>query len=233
MGSLPVIGIAGAARTGKDTAANLLVAALGLKKVAFADPLKRAARDIYDFSDEQLWGPSEHRDKPDRRYIRLDARACERFEPLIERWHEGVKGNPTLHAFLGLTWPEYADWLETGAVHLTPRHALQQLGIEWAARCCPYTLLTAMSRELAWLPDGRWGRVISDVRRREEALYLRGLGIPVIGIRRPDAGDHGAHETEQGLDGFADLLFSVVLNDSSLSVLESRVLRVARKAFHT
>lgn len=63
-----ILGIMGQAGSGKDTIADYLVRRFGFVKVSLADPLKRICKEIYDFSDEQLWGPSEFRDKPDMRY---------------------------------------------------------------------------------------------------------------------------------------------------------------------
>jgi len=65
-----IIGITGKAGAGKDTAADVLVERFNFVKVALADPLKRICQEVFDFSDEQLWGPSEKRNEPDQRYQR-------------------------------------------------------------------------------------------------------------------------------------------------------------------
>jgi len=54
--SVPVLALSGYARSGKDTAAEALVTRLGFVRVGFADALKAAAREIYGFSDAQLFG---------------------------------------------------------------------------------------------------------------------------------------------------------------------------------
>lgn len=101
-----IIGITGYAGSGKDTIADILVRDHGFGKVAFADPLKRICKEVFDFSDEQLWGSSSKRDEPDLRYPRF----------------EGNLGTP---AQALAQWPHY----------LTPRYALQQLGSEWGRHC--------------------------------------------------------------------------------------------------
>lgn len=63
-----ILGILGPAASGKDTMADYLVARYGFVKVGLADPLKRICREVYNFTDEQLWGPSEKRNAPDTRY---------------------------------------------------------------------------------------------------------------------------------------------------------------------
>lgn len=63
-----LVGIAGRAGAGKSTAASVLVKEFGFIEVALADPLKRICKEVFDFSDEQLWGPSEKRNELDERY---------------------------------------------------------------------------------------------------------------------------------------------------------------------
>jgi hypothetical protein len=55
MSGMKIIGLAGKARSGKDTVADMLVEA-GFVKRAFADPLKAAAREIFSLTEAQLYG---------------------------------------------------------------------------------------------------------------------------------------------------------------------------------
>ena len=107
-------GVAGA---GKDEVAQRLVKKHGFVAVALADPMKRFCQDVYEFSDEQLWGPSGERNKPDERYLRTTVYAPHMLHP------EELEKNPTGEL------PQY----------LTPRHALQQLGTEWGRECFKHT----------------------------------------------------------------------------------------------
>lgn len=54
-----IVGLAGYARSGKDTAAAFLVDLYGFQRLAFADPLKSAARIIFSLTDEQLFGEAK------------------------------------------------------------------------------------------------------------------------------------------------------------------------------
>jgi len=63
-----IVGIIGKAGSGKDTVADMLHE-LRYDKIAFADPLKRFCMDVFEFTEEQLWGPSEKRSEPDERYL--------------------------------------------------------------------------------------------------------------------------------------------------------------------
>lgn len=69
---MQIIGITGNMGVGKDTMADYVVAKYGFVKISMADPMKRIAKEIYEFSDEQLWGPSEFRNQEDKRYPRSD-----------------------------------------------------------------------------------------------------------------------------------------------------------------
>lgn len=60
-----LIGIAGAAGSGKDSVAEVLCKQRGFNRVSLADPVKEACAAWFGWSREQLWGPSELRNQPD------------------------------------------------------------------------------------------------------------------------------------------------------------------------
>jgi hypothetical protein len=126
---MSLIGIAGLAGSGKDTVADILVRDHGFAKVALADPIKRAVKELFAFTVEQLWGPSSARNAPDKRYPREHG-----------PWTEDGK-------CMCCGVPNEPDIVHVQC-YLTPRHALQQLGTEWGRRCYPnvwvdYTLRVA------------------------------------------------------------------------------------------
>ncbi len=65
---MSLIGICGKSNAGKDTAADVLVKDFGYVKVALADPMKRACAEWFGWDEQTLWGPSEMRNTPDKRY---------------------------------------------------------------------------------------------------------------------------------------------------------------------
>lgn len=67
-----IISLTGTMGVGKDTMADYMVAKHGFVKLSMADPFKRIAKEVYEFSDEQLWGPSSSRNQEDTRYKRPD-----------------------------------------------------------------------------------------------------------------------------------------------------------------
>lgn len=222
-----IIGVAGNAGSGKDTVADHLVRHHGFVKVALADPLKRICREVFDFSEEQLWGPSEERNKEDLRY-----------------------GKPVR---VLIDQDEYG----TRTQYLTPRHALQQLGTEWGRACyeniwVDYALRMAgkildptgpamkvYNAQVgvifdAWDPNKiPRGVVIPDVRFRNEVDAIRAAGGKIWRVSRFGAGLQGAaakHQSETELDTIPLELFTQqVSNNSTLEALYAVIDRVMKE----
>ena len=140
-----LIGFCGNAGAGKDTASDFLVSQDGFVKVALADPLKRICRDVFAFSDEQLWGPSRFRNEADERYLQHESKngwtctaCCEKFlGPKFEEKTPGLLGSKDCVLCNKRTAPSDLHYVTHPARYLTPRHALQQLGTEWGRSCYP------------------------------------------------------------------------------------------------
>jgi hypothetical protein len=179
-----ILGLSGFAGVGKDTVADILVRDHGFVKVAIADPLKRVARDIFDFTDEQLWGPSAMREQPDTRYQREHT-----WRLTAERGTYciccGVK--PIHDLEHGLLDPPGQP------CYLTPRYALQLLGTEYGRHCYDSiwielalrTARTIIQKNMAYsqkngIIDGAFGRVpgvvLPDVRFRNELDGIKKFG---------------------------------------------------------
>lgn len=77
MSSFELIGMLGAKRSGKDTCADYLVEHYGYTKVAFADPLKRACKELFLLSEEQLNGSLK--EVPDNRWYGATPRQMFQF----------------------------------------------------------------------------------------------------------------------------------------------------------
>jgi hypothetical protein len=80
---LPVIGVTGKINTGKDTAGDVLKN-LGCISFSFADPLKLCVQELFGFSYESLWGPSECRTSEVRKVLQeLGTDICRKYRPTI------------------------------------------------------------------------------------------------------------------------------------------------------
>lgn len=133
----------GTTGVGKDLVADHLVEKHSAVKVAMADPLKRIARDVYAFTEEQLWGPSEYRNEPDRRYPR--PRHDWRYDESVQR-RECACCNLRTH---------YDDYdADVTTCFLTPRYALQLLGTEWGRHCYPDTWVDLALRTATQILEG-------------------------------------------------------------------------------
>lgn len=221
-----ILGISGKAGSGKDTVADLLVQEFNFVKVSLADPLKRICRDVFAFTDEQLWGPSGKRNEPDLRYP--------------QGWHRAPEGSGA-HDFQG---------------YLTPRRALQTLGTEWGRECYPDVWVEYAVRMARLVLDPKGGDLsgsigydqrhgpivtnrtaasgvaIPDVRFKNEVDGLKKAGAKLIRVKRPDAGlsgNAGAHRSEMEQDEIPDSDFDFVINnDGSLEDLCLQVEQVMK-----
>jgi hypothetical protein len=63
-----IIGVSGKAGSGKDTIAKYLHDEYGFATLAFADPMKAFCAELFDWSYDQLWGPSELREQVDQKW---------------------------------------------------------------------------------------------------------------------------------------------------------------------
>lgn len=65
-----LIVLSGLASSGKDTVANIFSEIGNLQKVAFADDAKRMLINLFGFTEEVLWGPSELRNVPNEKLLK-------------------------------------------------------------------------------------------------------------------------------------------------------------------
>lgn len=226
-------GIVGQSGSGKDTIADFLTDEYGFVKISFADPMKRFCMELFDFTEAQLWGPSEMRNGPDTRYQRGFYYPATREVPKSTS--------------VQLSDPK--------PVYLTPRYALQTLGTEWGRDCYPdiwveYAMRQAKElldeteyvRRKGYLPSKGifyateeddflpriHGVVIADVRFKNEMEIIKREGGKVIKVVRP--GYTGAvgianHPSEEEQKSIPDEAFDYVLynDEPGLSALHKKV----------
>lgn len=203
-----IIGVSGLAGSGKDTVADLLREDFDFVKVSFADPMKRFCAEIFDWSDETLWGSSERRNAKDSRYVR------ENGEQLTARFALQTLGTEFGRACCPSIWVDYAL--------RTARKLVGSADVGYAPQAGIYHRQRAS--RIA-------GVVIPDCRFMNEILAVRGAGGKVIRVTRAGAGLTGAaglHPSEQEMASIPDSAFDfVIVNDGSLEDLRAAVHRVA------
>lgn len=67
--NVKIIGVLGLKRSGKDTTADYLIKHHGFQRYAFADPIKRAAMEMFGFTEAQMWGSQEDKETIDERWV--------------------------------------------------------------------------------------------------------------------------------------------------------------------
>jgi hypothetical protein len=156
-----IIGIAGAAGSGKDTVAGFISEYSKTVSVAQADPMKRFAAQVFGFSEFQLWGPSEARNGVDERYLTspawgnalvmlgmygpawvrevlpdLGSDAQEDAFAALKTWFATLARVHGFEVDLTRPFPDMKPTLEslfpaTAPRQLTCRYVLQTIGTEW------------------------------------------------------------------------------------------------------
>lgn len=168
------------AGAGKDEVTRQLLARHSFVSLAWADPMKRFLQEVFEFTDEQLWGDSDKRVQPDPRYVRMPAgylgTSLDQPNPPVDRF-------------------------------LTPRFALQSLGEEWGRRCYKDTWVMLGIRTIQRLQAGGYTYspqqglrsccyidsdtarpktrvVVSDLRYFNEAVGIQAAGGKLVRVRR-------------------------------------------------
>lgn len=210
-----IVGISGKAGAGKDTIAGRLVDVHGFTRLAWADPMKRFVRDLFDFTDDQVFGSIEEKGRPDPRYLRSDGTL---LTPRLALQLLGTE-------FGRVAYPDI--WVEYGMRSIRRILAgdlyLQDVGF-----------LTNVGRTS---PDGA-AVVVPDCRFRNEMDALRSAGGLLVRVKRPifyrsDLGGVAGHVSESAQDEIPDSYFDVVVtNDGTIEDLHCWVDRLVREMLH-
>ncbi len=257
----PIIILGGKAGSGKDTVGTFIAENYNGVCIGQADPMKRFVWDLFGFTQEQLWGPSELRNAPvSFTPEQLSEIRNYRFESLGTRWIDSVvnftpRGTSAFHRlenwFHRLLGDAPGNVL--GGIDLSPRVALQTLGTSWgrslrATMWNENTIADAKTLLGGGYSYTRTGGlaadeksfydyvITTDGRFKNEILNVRYLGGLALKIDRFAAGAEGpgiaGHQSERELDGIPAHFFSHVLqNDSSIENLFSKVATLMRAAY--
>ena len=196
-----LIAVTGLAGSGKDTVANALVPYGGVS-IAFADPLKRFAKDVLGFSEEALWGPSEARNVVDPRDAQDVFRLMTNEHSARKCWEQDVFRHPPYS--LDRLDHLLIRWFEQHVLTnpLTARNVLQTLGTEYGRMIQPsmwvdYGLRMAQQvletgsgydKTKGVVPGVKTPGfvVMTDCRFRNEILAVKKYGGTIINVYGPD-----------------------------------------------
>ena len=200
-----IIGIHGVAHSGKDTLGDYLAAQLlkqgqaEVYRVAFADPFKRFAQDVFQFDDEQVWGTNK--EKGDARYVRMNG------ELLSPRRVLQTMGTDISRLLYEGIWVAY----------------VQRVFDQLLAKSHIYT----QKAGLTWRPKNMGQPttvhiIVSDVRHDNEAALIKKYGGVILQIVRKSSGLQGEaakHTSEKGIA--KEYIDEVIDNNATLQDLEA------------
>lgn len=230
--STPIIILAGPAGSGKDTVGAYLAKHYNAVTIGQADPMKRFVRDVFGFSINQLWGPSEARNA-EVQFTSEDIprfyRRFQEFAPDFVREIVPAERRPDAAKL-------FQDWLikiqvyvaEVNGLKLSARYVLQKLGTDWGRLVSKdmwslYAIKTAKallggdmtySREHGLAPAEGTNydyAVITDGRFRNELINVTSAnGLTVLVSRKVAAldGALGQHKSEAELGGIPAHFYS-------------------------
>ena len=237
----PIIGIGGQAGAGKDTVAGMMMKLQpGSVSIAQADPIKWLGRYGFDFTEDQLWGPSENRNGLDRRYLKQNG-WDEAYNNLFgtkvaEQWLEevGIGDVKSLEVWFDELESEFAD---SGT--FSPRIMLQRLGTEYARSHNPAVWSELAIKRALKLLGGNctYNRLhgirtdyktplcpmvfITDVRFPNELIKIKTIGGKGLKVASSELTVSTSHASEASLGQIPDFWWDVILYNNKQDGLDN------------
>lgn len=163
-------GITGKKRSGKDTVAELLINKYNFQRYSFADPIKKAAMEMFGFSHEQMWGSAEEKETVDSRWNISPRRMLQLLGTELFQYD--------IHKYLN-----EGEFNVGRAV--------------WVYR---FKLWFEEEKEKHIKENKDFKIVISDVRFIHEVEAIRNLGGQILEVSRPSISSVDTHASENELD---------------------------------
>jgi hypothetical protein len=215
-----LIGVVGKAGSGKDTIADIFVEKYNFTKIGLADPIKRFLKEIFDFSDDQLWGDSQFRTLEDKRYPRTVKGALTYLTARYALQHLGTEFGRSCNEDV---WANYA---------------IKQYEKLMSDKVFRYNykkgIYSIISGEFDGVKSKRpSGVVISDCRFNNEALKVKNNNGRLIKVIRnnlkKDKNSFRKHISETELDSIPEYLFNhTIINDGTMEDLHNEVDKIAK-----
>lgn len=136
--SFTKLGLFGSAGSGKDLIADWFEKR-SFVKIAFADPIKRFVKEAFGFNTQQLWGPSEERNKE----VPVDD---DWWFGVLAKWpvvfHQEILPHVLKPGTATIGFSKLSDLIlqlnNTYKTEISPRIVLQLMGTEWGRAVDPH-----------------------------------------------------------------------------------------------
>jgi len=191
-----LIGLTARKQNGKDTVADYLIKNYDFQRYSFADPLKRAAMDIFGFTEKQMWG--SNKDK----------------ESIDPRW--GISPRRVLQ-LLGTELLQYDihDHTDEGELPIGREIWVKRFKLWYEEE------KNKIISENSFGIESTFNIVIADIRFEHEANAIREMGGEIWGIIRPSMVSKDNHVSEMELDNI--IVDKTIINDGDINELYKKI----------
>lgn len=221
MKNTPIVMLCGPAGSGKDTTAKLIQKFVpNTVLIAQAAPLKDLGRDLFTFTEDQLYGPSECRNAPDPRFSNKGVWTEMRYSKSIDKWLDtnfGGFNRKTVRDNFNMWFDRLQQDTQLSGVDLTPRYMLQTLGTEFGRVISPdvwANIAMQKGREKLYTEKADLV-VITDGRFRNEVLNAKQNNAMVVLVTSPETtevtGGVKGHASEAQLKGIPQFWYDYVI----------------------
>lgn len=213
------VSITGKSRSGKDTLADLFISLGGsfeVQKVAFADEPKRILMNLYKFTEEELWGPSELRNLPGKYMLEKKSISITPRQGL-----QKLSQNFARDYYDG-TWCDFLmEQCEDVEKNSIDRVYSRTYHDPWVFRVMPEIQRPHHCVKTIVVPDTRYSNEHNALKNKNAVMikiYKDGAGL---------LGELGQHSSETEQDQIPDSSYDfVVYNNGTLENLRERVERI-------
>lgn len=205
------------AGSGKDTVSDMF-SEFGFIKIALADPIKRFCGEIFNFSDDQLFGPSESRSKGSDNMKTING------EILTPRLALQLCGTQFGRYCYPDVWVNYCINISNTLMQDDNLAYHPNMGLVEKWDYNP----TGRSLKIKDFPERNNGIIISDCRFLNEISRIGSVGKTIRVKRKCEKIENiSTHESEQEIINIPDQMFDFIIdNNGSLDDLREKVRQV-------